>query len=41
MPPTNRSITAAANVILHVADGRVTKLLGVFDEAGLMRQLGA
>jgi predicted ester cyclase len=41
MPPTNRSITAAANVILHVSDGRVTKLFGVFDEAGLMRQLGA
>ncbi len=40
-PPTNRSITAAANVILHVSQGRVTRLLGVFDEAGLMRQLGA
>jgi predicted ester cyclase len=41
MPPTNRSINVAAHVILHVSDGRVTKLLGVFDEAGLMRQLTA
>ena len=41
MPPTNRSITVAANIILHVSDGRVTNLLAVFDEAGLMRQLGA
>jgi steroid delta-isomerase-like uncharacterized protein len=41
MPPTSRTVTVAANVVLQVSDGRVTKLFGVFDEAGLMRQLGA
>ena len=39
--PTGRSIVARANVILHVVDGRVTRLIGVFDEAGLLRQIGA
>jgi predicted ester cyclase len=41
LPPTNRRIRVAAHVILHLAGDRVAKLLGVFDEAGLMRQLGA
>lgn len=40
IPPTGRSVTVAANVLMHVADGKVTKLFGVFDEAGLLRQLG-
>jgi predicted ester cyclase len=40
MPPTGRQATVAAHVILHVADGKVTKLFGIFDEAGLLRQLG-
>ena len=40
IPPTGRAIKTAANVIMHVSDGRVTKLLGVFDEAGLLRQIG-
>jgi hypothetical protein len=26
---------------LHLAGGKVQRLLGVFDEAGLLRQLGA
>jgi steroid delta-isomerase-like uncharacterized protein len=39
MPATHRTIVVAANVILQVAGGRVTTLLGVFDEAGLTRQL--
>jgi steroid delta-isomerase-like uncharacterized protein len=41
IPPTSRTVTVAANIILQVSSGRVTKLFGVFDEAGLMRQLGA
>jgi predicted ester cyclase len=41
MPPTGRPIVIAANVILHVANGKVTKLFGVFDEAGLVKQIGA
>ncbi len=40
IPATNRHVTIAAHVILHVSDGRVTKLFGIFDEAGMLRQLG-
>lgn len=40
LPATNRRVTIAANIQMHVADGKVTKLLGIFDEAGLLRQLG-
>jgi hypothetical protein len=31
----------AANIILHIADGKVTTLFGMFDEAGMLRQIGA
>jgi predicted ester cyclase len=41
IPATNRPIAVPAQVILNVQQGRVTSLLGVFDEAGLLRQLGA
>jgi predicted ester cyclase len=41
VPASGRTITACANVIMHVADGKVTKLFGVFDEAGLFRQIGS
>jgi predicted ester cyclase len=40
VPPTQRTVAVAAHVILHVSGGTVTKLLGIFDEAGLLRQLG-
>lgn len=30
----------SAEVILHLAEGKVTTLFGIFDEAGLLRQLG-
>src|SRR5262245_45502989 len=40
MPATNRQVEIAAHVIMHVAAGKVTKLFGIFDEAGLLRQLG-
>jgi predicted ester cyclase len=40
IPATGRPVTVVANVILHVADGRVTTLEGVFDEAGILRQIG-
>jgi hypothetical protein len=29
-----------ANILMQVADGRVRRLAGVFDEAGLLRQIG-
>lgn len=40
IPPSGQAVTIPANVLLHVADGRVTTLKGVFDEAGLLRQIG-
>jgi predicted ester cyclase len=40
IPATGRNVTIVANVILRVAEGRVTVLEGVFDEAGLLRQMG-
>ena len=40
IPPTNRHVAIAAHVLLHVNDGKVTRLQGIFDEAGLLRQLG-
>lgn len=41
IPATGRAVTIAANVLLHVRGGRVSALYGVFDEAGLLRQIGA
>lgn len=40
MPPSGRSITVSANIILHISNGKVTRLFGIFDEAGLFRQIG-
>jgi predicted ester cyclase len=40
IPATGRPITIVANVLMHAAGGRVTRLAGVFDEAGLLRQIG-
>jgi predicted ester cyclase len=37
---SGRQVRIPANVILHVADGKVTKLFGIFDEAGMLRQIG-
>jgi predicted ester cyclase len=41
MPPTQRRVAVPAHVILRVEQGKVTELFGIFDEAGMMRQLGA
>jgi predicted ester cyclase len=41
IPPSRRPVVVAANIILHIADGKVTKLFGMFDEAGMLRQIGA
>jgi len=40
IPPTNRNVAVTANVWLHLEHDRVRRLFGVFDEAGLLRQLG-
>lgn len=41
IPATGQSVSVAANVLMDVSNGTVTKLFGAFDEAGLLRQLGA
>lgn len=38
--PTHKTIAITVHAILHVAEGKVTKLAEVFDEASLLRQLG-
>ena len=40
IPPTNHTVAVTAHVLLHLENGRVRKLFGIFDEAGLLRQLG-
>ena len=40
IPATGRPIEAAGHVILDVSGGQVTRLRALFDEAGLLRQLG-
>ena len=40
IPATGRPVTIAAHVLMQVADGRVTRLAGIFDEAGMLRQIG-
>ena len=40
IPPTKKRISVPAHVVMDVHDGRVTRLKGVFDEAGMLRQLG-
>jgi len=40
IPATRRRVSISANVFLHVKDGKVKDLAGVFDEAGLLRQIG-
>jgi predicted ester cyclase len=40
IPPTQKRIKVAAHVILRVRDGKVSDLYGIFDEAGMLRQIG-
>jgi ketosteroid isomerase-like protein len=40
IPATNRDVSAAAFVLLTIVDGKVTLLRAMFDQMGLMRQLG-
>ena len=40
IPATNRPIGASGFVFLDIADGKVTSLRAMFDQMGLMRQLG-
>jgi predicted ester cyclase len=40
IPPTGRSIAVAALAILTVENGRVSRLEGIIDQLGMMKQLG-
>jgi predicted ester cyclase len=40
IPPTERNVEVRANVILRVEGDQVKELFGIFDEAGMLRQLG-
>src|SRR5262245_8431017 len=40
MPATGRRVSVPAHVALHVSGGLMTALYGVFDEGGMLRQLG-
>lgn len=40
IPATGRPVTIAAHVLMQVSGGKVTTLWGLFDEAGLLRQIG-
>lgn len=40
IPATGKPITVTAFVILTVENGKVSRLQGIFDQLGLMRQLG-
>jgi hypothetical protein len=40
IPPTNKPIVVPAVVLMTVVDGRVTHLQGIFDQLGLLRQIG-
>jgi steroid delta-isomerase-like uncharacterized protein len=40
IPPSGRPIQVPAQALLHVEDGQVATLTAVFDEAGLLRQIG-
>jgi steroid delta-isomerase-like uncharacterized protein len=41
IPATGKSVAVSAIAILQVRNGKVTTLHGVFDQIGLMQQLGA
>jgi steroid delta-isomerase-like uncharacterized protein len=41
LPATGRTIAVPAIAILRLVDGKVAELNAVFDQAGMMRQLGA
>lgn len=40
IPATGKPIAVSATAILHVVNGKVTTLHGVFDQVGMLQQLG-
>ena len=41
IPSSGRRVQVAGHAILRARSGKVTSLVAVFDEAGLLRQIGA
>ena len=41
IPATNRSVEVPALVLLTIVDDKATSLRAMFDQMGMMRQLGA
>ena len=41
IPAGGRAVAVAGHVILRLEQGKVAELLAVFDEAGMLRQMGA
>ena len=41
IPASGKEVTIVANVLMHATEGKVSALFGIFDEAGLLRQIGA
>lgn len=40
IPATGKRVSVWANVLMHLEGGKVKRLYGTFDEAGMLRQLG-
>lgn len=40
IPATGKPMTISAIALLQIADGKVTELRGIFDQLGLLQQLG-
>ena len=40
IPATGKRVTVWANILMHLEGGKVKRLYGTFDEAGMLRQLG-
>ncbi len=40
IPATGKPIAVSAMAVLHVAEGKVVELRGVFDQVGMLQQLG-
>src|SRR5262249_44788574 len=41
IPPSNKRMSICANVLMRVHAGKVVELKGIFDEAGMLRHMGA
>ena len=41
IPATGKEVRVSAIAIFQIADGKVTQVFGIFDQAGMMQQLGA